>query len=67
MLKLDARSHLEALAAFAEKLRETDADFGSMVGADHPGTTDHPVQIPFWTSSELAVAFVKMAYDTNWV
>ena len=38
-----------------------------MVGADHQGTTDHPVQMPYWKSSELAVAFVKMAYDTNWV
>ena len=38
-----------------------------MAGADRPATTDHPVQIPFWKSSELADAFVKMAYDTSWV
>ena len=67
MQKLDERSRLEALAAFAERLRDKEASFGSMVGADHPGTTDQPVQIPFWKSSELADAFVKMTYDTNWV
>ncbi len=67
MQKLDERGRLEALAAFAEKLRDKDASFGSMAGAEHPGTTDHPVQIPFWKSSELADAFVKMTYDSDWV
>ena len=67
MQKLDERGRLEALAAFAERLRDKEASFGSMAGEDRPGTTDHPVQIPFWKPSELADAFVKMAYDTNWV
>ena len=67
MQKLDERGRLEALAAFAERLRDKEASFGSMAGADHPGTTDRPVQMPFWKSSELADAFVKMAYDMNWV
>lgn len=67
MQKLDERGRLEALAAFAERLADKEASFGSMSGAEDPGTTNDPVQIPFWKSSDLADAFVKMAYDTNWV
>ena len=64
---LDGRACLEALAAFAPRLREAEAPFGSMsepVGGGSPGNA---IQMPYWDHSALAGDFMKMAYEFGWV
>lgn len=58
---------LKALAAFAARLREPDASFGNISEATGTGTSDDPIQMPYWQSSSLADEFIDMAYDAGWV
>jgi len=58
---------LKALAAFAARLREPDASFGNISEATGSGTSDDPIQMPYWQSSPLADEFIEMAYDAGWV
>jgi hypothetical protein len=65
---LDNRTCLEALAAFAPRLREAGASFGGMStteGGD--GSPGNPIQMPYWDFSDLAMEFMDMAYKFGWV
>jgi hypothetical protein len=64
---LDDRTCLEALAAFAPRLRETGTSFGAMSQPKGDGSAGNPIQMPYWHHSDLSQEFMAMAYKSGWV